>query len=294
MAYRYRSGYSRRADVFPQRVAIGAILVLALFITLAVWGFLPADSGPGLASVEPVATLDAGRADPPPAVPSRPEPPAVTVAAPPSPVVDPTPAPVAPASPRAAVDEATTRIAADDRNNGATGAPRVAPRREGQDAGTTLPARAVVRQRSTQPPTPPAPDASGLRVTSAGEEGSAGAQALAEWRFGAAAVHYQRAVTLEPRNAAFRTGYARALFHHGALPQAAAQLEEAVLWNPGHADAFALLGEIRWAQDERAAAEQAYRRYLELESDSRRRASAEARLRRITGQDAVASGSRLR
>ena len=79
-----------------------------------------------------------------------------------------------------------------------------------------------------------------------------------------------------------------------ALSQAAAQLEEAVLWNPAHADAFALLGEVRWAQDERAAAERAYRRYLELESDSRRRASAEARLRRITGQDAVASGSRLR
>jgi hypothetical protein len=302
MAYRYRSRWSRGADVFPQRVAIGAIVLLALFITLAVWGLLPAEGGPAVASVEPADRADQTEpapADPPPPVLSRVEPPAdpphavlSRVESGPGVTTPPAP-PVASASPRATPDEAAAAVAPREPNEVPTAGPRAVRPRVTNEAGTPTPPRRVAGDRNAARPAP-APEPSALRVTTAAEEGSAGATAIAEWRFGAAAVHFQRAVTLEPRNATFRTGYARALFHHGALAQAAAQLEAAVSWNPAHADAFALLGEVRWAQDQRARAEQAYRRYLELEPDARRRASAEARLRRITGQDAVASGSRLR
>lgn len=291
MAYRYRSRWSRRADVFPQRVAIGAIVLLALFITLAVWGLLPAADGLAVASLEPADEVEPAPRDPPPPVRSPVESPAVTVAAPPGPVVNATPAPEAPALTQG---DATTATAPREPNETPTRGARADRPRMSKDAAATPPPRAAAPDRNAARRPAPAPEQPALRVTTAAEEGSAGARALADWRFGAAAVHYQRAVTLEPRNAAFRTGYARALFHHGALAQAAAQLEEAVSWNPAHADAFALLGEVRWAQDERAQAEQAYRRYLELEPDARRRASAEARLRRITGQDAVASGSGVR
>lgn len=301
MAYRYRSRWSRRADVFPQRVAIGAIVLLALFITLAVWGLLPAEGGPAVASVESADQADQvqpAAADPPPPVITRVERPAD----PPPPVLSrvesgpavpvPPASPVVSASPRATPDEAARAVAPREPNEVPPAGRRAVPPRA-KDSGTPTPPRRVASDRNTSLPAP-ASEQSALRITTAAEEGSAGARAIEEWRFGAAAVHFQRAVMLEPRNATFRTGYARALFHHGALAQAAAQLEEAVSWNPAYADAFALLGEVRWAQDERARAEQAYRRYLELEPDARRRASAEARLRRITGQDEVASRSRLR
>lgn len=302
MAYRYRSRWSRRADVFPQRVAIGAIVLLALFITLAVWGLLPAEGGRAVASVEPADQADQvqpAAADLPPPVITRVErpadlpPPVLSRVESGPPVSAPPASAVVSASPRATTDEAPRATAPREPNEVPLTGPRAVRPRVTKDPGTPEPPRRVASDRNAALPAP-ASGQSALRVTTAAEEGSAGARAIEEWRFGAAAVHFQRAVMLEPRNATFRTGYARALFHHGALAQAAAQLEQAVSWNPAHADAFALLGEVRWAQDERARAEQAYRRYLELEPDARRRASAEARLRRITGQDAVASGSRVR
>jgi tetratricopeptide (TPR) repeat protein len=74
---------------------------------------------------------------------------------------------------------------------------------------------------------------------------------------------------------------ARFYMKRGSHKAAALRCEEAIKWNPQSAAAFLLLGEAREKQNDKKAAAAAYRKYLEIDSDSKNAADVRKRLGKL-------------
>jgi serine/threonine protein kinase len=110
-----------------------------------------------------------------------------------------------------------------------------------------------------------------------------GERLFARGNFAAAEPWFRRAVEATPENAYYRNNLGWALFRMGELGAASRELERTIRQDPAREIAHANLGEVRLAQGDTAAAIAAYRRFLELNNDSRRDRIARDKLRRIGG-----------
>lgn len=307
MAKRYRRRYGGGRDLFPTQVAAVGLVVLALLGALVVWTLLPEDD----ASREALAREEADRAsfglprDTAPAPRAEQSQPTRDTAAAPTPVAAPAPSLTPPTaanlapegrSPEPAAQQAPAPNAQleDRRLAQVTPSPReevtaVSDARYSAQRASDRPreSQPVTRDstpRRRPPSTPPArPTSSGERMTlfTAGEANAAGQQALAAGNAREAVIHFQRATTLEPADAAYRTSYASALLRTGDASSAVRQLEQVLRDNHRLPGVWALLGEARLARGDTAGARFAYGRYVELERDPRLRAQAQARVERL-------------
>jgi tetratricopeptide (TPR) repeat protein len=98
------------------------------------------------------------------------------------------------------------------------------------------------------------PDALELLGTALGMQG----------RHGEALEAFDRAREAKPTSVSIRRNRAQALFNLGRAAEARADLEKAVQLRADHAPSWGLLGSVLAALDERAGAERAYRRALQL------------------------------
>ena len=69
-------------------------------------------------------------------------------------------------------------------------------------------------------------------------------------------------------------------FKKGSFRAAAQRFREAARWDPGHAEAWLRLGEAREKLQDRAAAREAYSKYLELKPDAKNAAEIRKKLAR--------------
>jgi Flp pilus assembly protein TadD len=138
------------------------------------------------------------------------------------------------------------------------------------------------------PPAAPPPAASppgGSDAASASRLNQEGERLFASGDYGAAVDRFRRAVQISPGSAHFRNNLGWALFQLRELDEAARQLEEAARQDPRRAIVHANLGEVRWAQGDRAGAIAAYERFLQLNTNPRQRRIAEERLREMRASE---------